>query len=46
VFPISAINGEGTKPLIYAIHEALEKMVRPEVDDEPLESDEKAFPEN
>ena len=31
-FPVSAINGEGTKPLIYAIQEALELMVRPEVD--------------
>ena len=34
VFPISAINGEGTKPLIYAIQEALEKMARPEIDDD------------
>ena len=34
VFPISAISGDGTKPLIYAIHEALEKMERPEIDDE------------
>ena len=32
-FPIAAINGEGTKPLIYAIHAALEQMARPEVDD-------------
>lgn len=32
VFPIAAINGEGTKPLIYAIHDALEQMARPEVD--------------
>ena len=31
-FPVSAINGEGTKPLIYAIQEALDQMVRPEVD--------------
>lgn len=31
VFPIAAINGEGTKPLIYAIHDALEQMARPEV---------------
>jgi GTPase len=38
VFPIAAINGEGTKPLIYAIQEALEQMARP--DDEPLEFDE------
>jgi GTP-binding protein len=34
VFPIAAISGEGTKPLIYAIHEALEEMARPQVDDE------------
>jgi GTP-binding protein len=34
VFPIAAISGEGTKPLIYAIQEALEKMARPEIDDE------------
>lgn len=32
-FPIAAINGEGTKPLVYAIHEALEQMARPEIDD-------------
>jgi len=37
-FPIAAISGEGTKPLIYAIQEALEKMARPEVDDDALES--------
>ena len=37
-FPVSAINGEGTKPLIYAIQEALDTMVRPEVgaDDEEI----------
>lgn len=35
VFTIAAINGEGTKPLIYAISEALEQMARPEVIDEP-----------
>jgi GTP-binding protein len=37
-FPVSAINGEGTKPLIYAIQEALDLMVRPEVgaDDEEI----------
>jgi len=33
-FPIAAINREGTKPLIYAIHEALEQMARPEVEDD------------
>lgn len=33
VFPITAITGEGTKPLIYAIQEALEQMDRPEIDD-------------
>ena len=41
VFPIAAISGEGTKPLIYAIQEALEQMDRPEISDEELESDEK-----
>ena len=40
VFPIAAISGEGTKPLIYAIQQALEQMAKPEIDDEPLESDE------
>ena len=41
IFPITAISGEGTKPLIYAIHEALEQMARPEIpDDDELESDE------
>ncbi len=40
VFPITAITGDGTRPLIYAIHEALEQMARPEVedDDDTLES--------
>lgn len=33
VFPITAISGEGTRPLIYALHEALEQMARPELDD-------------
>jgi GTPase len=40
VFSIAAISGEGTKPLIYAIHAALEQMARPEVPDEDDESDE------
>ena len=41
IFPITAISGEGTKPLIYAIHEALEQMARPESpDDDELESEE------
>ena len=39
VFPIAAISGEGTKPLIYAIQEALEQMARPEVDDESETAD-------
>ena len=41
VFPIAAINGEGTKPLIYAIQEALEQMARPEMpeDDEDENED-------
>jgi GTP-binding protein len=37
-FPIAAISGEGTKPLIYAIQEALEQMTRPEVDDDEPEA--------
>ncbi len=32
-FAVSAINGEGTKPLIYAISEALEQMTKPEIGD-------------
>ena len=32
-FAIAAINGEGTKPLIYAISEALDQMARPEIGD-------------
>jgi GTP-binding protein len=32
-FPIAAINGEGTKPLIYAISEALDQMAKPEIGD-------------
>ncbi|AXS80799.1 Obg family GTPase CgtA [Dechloromonas sp. HYN0024] len=40
VFPITAISGEGTKPLIYAIQEALEQMAKPEVpDDEDEDAD-------
>ena len=39
VFPIAAINGDGTKPLIYALHEALEQMARPEIPDDDEESD-------
>ncbi len=42
VFPITAINGEGTKPLIYAIQEALDQMARPEIDDDALESPEES----
>ena len=34
VFPITAISGDGTRPLIYAIHEALEKMAIPEINEE------------
>ena len=38
VFTIAAINGEGTKPLIYAIQEALEQMAIPvETDDTPTD---------
>ncbi|HJV92610.1 MAG TPA: GTPase ObgE [Azonexus sp.] len=41
-FPIAAINGEGTKPLIYAISEALDQMARPEIDDDETEDSEEA----
>ena len=34
VFPITAISGEGTKPLIYAIQAALEEMAVPAAEDE------------
>ena len=44
VFPIAAINGEGTKPLIYAIQAALEEMAP--VDEEPLESTPDDLPES
>lgn len=43
VFPITAISGDGTKPLIYAIQEALEQMDRPEVPDD--DEDEEATTE-
>lgn len=42
VFPITAISGDGTKPLIYAINDALEQMARPEPpedDDDAAEQD-------
>jgi GTP-binding protein len=42
VFPITAINGEGTKPLIYAIQEALEQLARPEIEDDADEDDDEA----
>ena len=38
MFTIAAINGEGTKPLIYAIQEALEQMAVPEVADEEVDT--------
>jgi len=38
-FPISAIDGEGTKPLIYAISEALDEMARPEIPDDDDEAE-------
>ncbi|MCK6392053.1 MAG: GTPase ObgE, partial [Azonexus sp.] len=34
VFPITAISGDGTKPLIYAINDALEAMAKPEIPDD------------
>ncbi|HJW25268.1 MAG TPA: GTPase ObgE [Rhodocyclaceae bacterium] len=39
-FPIAAISGEGTKPLIYAVHEALEKIAPPPVTEEETEEPE------
>ena len=39
VFPIAAITGDGTKPLIYAIQDALEQMARPEVEDDEAETE-------
>ena len=45
VFPITAINGEGTKPLIYALQEALDQMARPEVA-EDSEDTEEALPDD
>ena len=45
VFPVTAINGEGTKPLIYALQEALEQMAKPEIEDDELESAEDITPE-
>ncbi len=41
-FAIAAINGEGTKPLIYAISEALDQMAKPEIGD--LDDDELELP--
>jgi len=41
-FPIAAISGDGTKPLIFAVYEALERLARPA--DEPLESDDETVP--
>ena len=42
VFPITAISGEGTKPLIYAIHEALEQMAKPEIPDDAEDAEDNA----
>lgn len=39
VFPITAISGEGTKPLIYAIQEALEQMAKPVISDDEYATD-------
>ncbi|WP_412479028.1 Obg family GTPase CgtA [Azonexus sp. IMCC34839] len=47
VFPITAITGDGTRPLIFALQEALEKMTPPdiELDDEAEEGSEGEEPE-
>ncbi len=34
VFTIAAINGEGTRPLIFALQEALEQLAVPEIEDD------------
>jgi GTP-binding protein len=39
-FPIAAISGEGTRPLIYAVQEALEKIAPPPVIEEESEEPE------
>ena len=45
VFPITAISGDGTKPLIYAIQEALEHMARPEIPDDDEDTEDNAAEE-
>ena len=45
VFPITAISGDGTKPLIYAIQEALEHMARPEIPDDDEDAEDNAAEE-
>ncbi len=47
VFPITAITGDGTRPLIFALQEALEKMAPPDIepDDETEEGSEGEEPE-
>ena len=39
VFPITAISGDGTKPLIYAIQEVLERIAPPTESDAELDTD-------
>ena len=39
-FPIAAISGEGTRPLIYAVQEALEKIALPPITEEETEEPE------
>ena len=38
-FPIAAISGDGTKPLIFAVYEALEQLARPAPQEMPPEDD-------
>ncbi|HQR58860.1 MAG TPA: GTPase ObgE, partial [Azonexus sp.] len=38
-FPIAAISGDGTKPLIFAVYEALEQLARPTPQEKPPEDD-------
>lgn len=39
-FPIAAISGDGTKPLIYAVQEALEQIAPPVIEEETEEPEE------
>ena len=44
VFSIAAISGDGTKPLVYALQEALEKLAIPDVPDDEATDEDSANP--